>query len=854
MAPQEPEVVYGADVAERVDKALDAHRFFIRRARDRAQQMMFFLELCRPAKKEGVNEVIRSYREFARKKIGDLEKEVTGADELAATIDVLLADLSQAANLDSVLSLTELREAGKVETWREQVVKEREKLDFNNSLDHRLVNRDLLYLAHCREELELWEQVRRVSERLPARAGDEDWRSARDTVKGFLVAEGITSPVHVLARKRYERPRWLWSPVQRLRTLPMWAAKHFALLLTLAVGLFVVFKVEAVSSLIFNMGALALIPFALGLLPFLLTDGWRLLRYGRNEQIPAWDAGGSAHRSRFARAPRRFFQRWPDSSQTRDTAPSATAPAVPDREASSEVSGGLKARPQDILKVLVRGRIFRLYYLVLWIGGAIALSAGVSAGKWDSTYLTVFGVVAVLYFLVLAARLIDFWDFFESKAIRRYWLFFAAIGAGALLLGWGYAFFVVAFLVWTIWFFLSYRRRRDRPLRRTLAIGFAVLVLMTSLLWVTSERGVWREPGVAQDWRSNLTWPMPGDEPVVVMAASGGGSRAALYTALTLEMLDGLEVACGGESRRCPLSEALQMISSVSGGSLANAGYVARRMSKLNGRPIAEALTQAVSGDFMLPVLHGALNPFLSRGDSIEKTWQGLGKLVRGCTRTIEEPRVESGFARQDSQGMALGDICLSDLAAAWGREVEKGADARVPFPMPLFNTSTLDGHDLVITPLPKEQYTSSDFAAQSRNPDKNLYARPDATWVFYRDGIYALEDLLGESFDPLLSTSVRASANFPFGFPLVAVQARRPLFLQPDWQSRCTGPEWKECEERRVHLTDGGALSNSGMWPLFRLLVNKKRELRKRGVLLILIDASRMAEYGAPEKTYLRF
>ena len=54
----------------------------------------------------------------------DLEKEVTGADELAAILDALLADLSQAASLDSVLSLGELREAGKVETWREQVVKE----------------------------------------------------------------------------------------------------------------------------------------------------------------------------------------------------------------------------------------------------------------------------------------------------------------------------------------------------------------------------------------------------------------------------------------------------------------------------------------------------------------------------------------------------------------------------------------------------------------------------------------------------------------------------------------------------------------------------------------------------------
>jgi predicted patatin/cPLA2 family phospholipase len=54
------------------------------------------------------------------------------------------------------------------------------------------------------------------------------------------------------------------------------------------------------------------------------------------------------------------------------------------------------------------------------------------------------------------------------------------------------------------------------------------------------------------------------------VAASGGGSRAAIYTAYTLERLH----------RDTPdVADHLQAVSSVSGGSLASAAYVARRFS-----------------------------------------------------------------------------------------------------------------------------------------------------------------------------------------------------------------------------------------------------------------------------------
>ena len=77
---------------------------------------------------------------------------------------------------------------------------------------------------------------------------------------------------------------------------------------------------------------------------------------------------------------------------------------------------------------------------------------------------------------------------------------------------------------------------------------------------------------------------IPEDEPVVIVFASGGGSRAAIFTALTLEFLARTHVGSLGqrqspgepsESRRS-WADNIVLISAVSGGSLATAHFVAR--------------------------------------------------------------------------------------------------------------------------------------------------------------------------------------------------------------------------------------------------------------------------------------
>ena len=154
------------------------------------------------------------------------------------------------------------------------------------------------------------------------------------------------------------------------------------------------------------------------------------------------------------------------------------------------------------------------------------------------------------------------------------------------------------------------------------------------------------------------------------------------------------------------------------------------------------------------------------------------------------------------------------------------------PFPVPLFNTTTLDGHIVVVSPLAHELYTDHKL-----RPAEWPEHRGDPTWVFDRDAIYGLEQLL-PGFDPPLSSAVRASANFPFGFPLVEIRTNLGLPYSPRAHRR-------ETADKVVHLTDGGALSNSGIFPLFHLLINESDELRRRGVLVIVVEASKMPEYS---------
>lgn len=563
--------------------------------------------------------------------------------------------------------------------------------------------------------------------------------------------------------------------------------KHFSLLVSMLLALGIIALVPAVRNLIIDIGWPALL-----MLLFFPVYTWLFHRFSR----PLFPFGKMAQAS---------FRKY--------------------RYQSLEPSHGLRRFPHD---GIVENKVFaqvtlmaalQLFILSVLISVTYLFWGYLSSLLW-STSLSVFIILSIMYSLIVLANLIDVSDFFHLRPIRL-----LALAAAALLL-------IISFLSeYSAWMsfaaFASIAAGllipffRDRRRTSLLFFGLIFVTMATSLvlhsLTRSSER--WRDqPGASAVRLSPDDWPhSAGDKPppVVLIAASGGGSRSAIYTALTLRWLN----------KEMPqIAQQIQVISSVSGGSLANAAYISRKlqyalnssgktqpefMASLNG------MKTAVSDDFILPTLIGAFIPFDSRGRRIERYW--------------EEGPVD------------LSTTHISDLAKTWQRSVQQ--DSVPPFPIPMFNSTSLDGHRVVISPFDKQMYTNPRINREASG-ENNAYRQGDSrhTWVYYRDGIYGLEDLL-PVFDPRLSASVRASANFPFGFPLIEIETNNGLFYNPDPEIRQSGTR------KTVSLTDGGALSNSGMWSLTDLMLNNIDRLKERGVLLIVIEASIMPEYSGVDK-----
>ncbi len=110
-----------------------------------------------------------------------------------------------------------------------------------------------------------------------------------------------------------------------------------------------------------------------------------------------------------------------------------------------------------------------------------------------------------------------------------------------------------------------------------------------------------------QNWRTKHPEPIliDGRKPVIIVAAAGGGIRAAYWTATNLAKLENVP----------GFPNNLFAISGVSGGSLGAATYVALKRTVGPGQPtiFAEKARTVLSQDFLSPVLAGMLFPDLTQ-------------------------------------------------------------------------------------------------------------------------------------------------------------------------------------------------------------------------------------------------
>ena len=234
---------------------------------------------------------------------------------------------------------------------------------------------------------------------------------------------------------------------------------------------------------------------------------------------------------------------------------------------------------------------------------------------------------------------------------------------------------------------------------------------------------------------------------------------------------------------KTPMVESsIQAVSGVSGGSLAMAGYIALRL----GRVTPEGYREAMEADYVWPLLQ-AIVTLHDRADAVQTDW---------------------------NERLHLGGVTLSSLARAWNV-----GDTRAP--VPVLNSADVLGHPVLLSAFAPALLDAAD---RSRCRESTGVDDP---WICDRDVGHTLQEIAPGTDVPLLSAA-RASANFPLAFPLVPVRAAQPL----------TGHEHL-ADPRTTRITDGGVFLNSGVQGLYPLLLQLRAELRRRGVLLVVLDAS---------------
>jgi len=313
-------------------------------------------------------------------------------------------------------------------------------------------------------------------------------------------------------------------------------------------------------------------------------------------------------------------------------------------------------------------------------------------------------------------------------------------------------------------------------------------------------------------WLKRRLDAIPADGPVVLVAASGGGSRAALFTALVYEDLALFPIPRDG-TPPYDIAKHILLISSVSGGALASACYVDPE-HRLKRAEWERRKYKPVNSD--VPYITALMN---ASWNSV-KGWTWYRGIV---VRNGQRERVDFGQIAQDAfkkkapgwdwffHRAFVDDMCTDFMAPLlrgmlyleqdraravqqyWqGRfglrltnlESQRTRDSTLPL---LFcNISDVEQGTCLIAgfpPLPPKFCEVADFEAPGYQP---------------RD-ITDIDPTRQKCVELNLAEAVRLSANFPWGFPVAHIPVP-----QPAAEGRTGRPD--------VHLIDGGVVDNTGI------------------------------------------
>jgi hypothetical protein len=387
---------------------------------------------------------------------------------------------------------------------------------------------------------------------------------------------------------------------------------------------------------------------------------------------------------------------------------------------------------------------------------------------------------------------------------------------------------------------------------------FMLLSVMLAVLLAGSGYYLYRLPQKAE-----LSIPMHGGEPgtfnlkskifakdtpenILLLAASGGGSRAALYTQ---SILNGLQ--------QLGTLNDLLLVSGVSGGSAALAYFAGYRDDLLLKSPDADAwpqFSEVMTESFIQDVLEGITEWRMIAGiesdTSPVRENVRLGQLLKESFDDYFCPQPSKKCLSDVGQQNDVGLIFNTALAGMFERELCMGESAQMQEPSKLLSvleteckksrTSMGRGGRLIITNLK----TKDDFPPGRVINGKYEYRLADTDTEY-------LKYIIINNKDAPLSVAAALSANFPPVFPNAAVDVGQSV---------------------RYWVTDGGAMDNRGIISLLYALqgavkrglaeFNRKGSLHRKPpkIHIIVADASAVdlgysqdrgigAAFGAPAR-----
>ncbi len=389
-----------------------------------------------------------------------------------------------------------------------------------------------------------------------------------------------------------------------------------------------------------------------------------------------------------------------------------------------------------------------------------------------------------------------------------------------------------------------------------------------------------RNPNASTNWYDHFAariesldkgWPGEPKAPVVLVAASGGGSRAAVFTALTLEMLEHQWL---DQDLNRTWADHILMISGVSGGSLASAHYAHQLTDAVRSNvDVAGSLPDWAQSrlEFRTPLRHvvredaakamrrsirqelkkllesrtpensqGELSDeelaslFDANNDPIVRSMVEALRLYKPMSEWYWAPNVwvvQSGFV-DDMWADFMAPIIRGALTPAvnrgeslrnfWTREFEWGK-SQSGLGYDAFRSEGDSEHDSTQEYNPSKHpiilFNTCDVRLGTRVvagfpplPRQLLRAASEAAPAGDRPDMVRRPRVLDESDAPAqvrLADAVGMSANFPFGFNLLRVDSVATPSYEPDKE---IGPRPADTRLQSVNLIDGGFVDNTGI------------------------------------------